>query len=287
MFYEEKLKFYHTAFEDYLDSFLKSLNDNLITETIKYPLMVGGKRIRPILLLACGEMLGVGLDKTLPFALALEIIHTSSLVHDDLPALDNDNFRRGQPSCHAKFGEFAGILSGDALLNLAYELVLSKIEDKKDVECVKFLSQLTGYNGMLGGQYLDVYCEKNNISHTDNLKEIQFKKTACLIIAPSVLASILADNKYRENLNNFGYYLGITFQIVDDILDCESNAQILGKSVGKDRLSGKLTNVSVYGLEKSKQQVKEYTKRAIDSIINIENSKFLVELAKRLAERIN
>ena len=276
---------YKNIFENYLDSQLNLLPKCELSDTIIYSLKNGGKRLRPVLMLITANLLGVELDRVLPFAYSLEIIHSSSLVHDDLPAIDNDDFRRGRLSCHKKFGEAEGVLCGDAMLNYAYESALANCKDLKDIKCLYALSFLTGINGMLGGQYLDVTCEKRKISSNEILYIIQKNKTGALIVASFEIAGILAETKYIENLKEFGLNLGVAFQILDDILDVESSNEILGKTVGKDLSSGKLTAVSQYGIENAKQLAEEITQKAINSIKDIQSLNLLKDLALYLLKR--
>ena len=161
---------YKNIFENYLDSQLNLLPKCELSETIVYSLKNGGKRLRPILMLITANLLKVDINRVLPFAFSLELIHSSSLVHDDLPAIDNDDYRRGRLSCHKKYGEAEGILCGDAMLNYAYEVALANCKDSLDIKCLSSLSKLTGINGMLGGQYLDVTCEKRKICNKEILK---------------------------------------------------------------------------------------------------------------------
>lgn len=276
---------YRDIFENYLDNQLNILPKCELSETIIYSLKNGGKRLRPVLMIITADLLNVEINKVLPFAYALEVIHSSSLVHDDLPALDNDDMRRGRPSCHKKFGEAEGILCGDAMLNYAYEVAIANCKDNIDINCLYALSKLTGVNGMLGGQYLDVTCEKRKICSKEILSTIQKTKTGALLVAPFEIAGILAQSKYLDNLKEFGLNLGVAFQILDDILDVESSKEVLGKSIGKDLDSGKLTAVSVYGLEKAKILAEEKTQKAIDSIKDIQSLILLKDLALYLLKR--
>ncbi len=277
---------YKTLFEDFLDQEIQKLPCCELSEAIVYSVKNGGKRLRPTLMLLTADALGVDLNKVLPFALSLELIHCSSLVHDDLPALDNDNLRRGKPSCHVKFGEAEAILCGDAMLNYAYEIASFYCQDKNDIISLNTLAKYSGIFGMLGGQYLDVTCEKRNIKSKEILLDIQKNKTSALFTLCFIIPSILANNNYYNNLENYGQNLGIAFQIVDDILDEISNQETLGKSIGKDKSSGKLTSVALYGLEKSKEMSEVYTKNAIDSLKDNKIFNNLVIIANELLTRI-
>ena len=282
---QEEIKKYKIIFENYLNDILKNLPSGELSETIKYSIRNGGKRLRPILMLITSDCFGVDLKKALPLACALELVHCSSLVHDDLPCIDNDDFRRGQLSCHKKFGEAEGVLCGDAMLNFAYEVVLNSFEDINQIKALKLLADYSGVNGMLGGQFLDVTCEKRNISSKEILYNIQLNKTSKLLTAPLVMASVLANELHFENLKSFGTNLGIAFQIADDILDVVGSQQNLGKSIGKDEQNGKLTSVSLYGLAQAKKMVVEYTTKAIDAIKDIKELNILSVFAKFLIDR--
>lgn len=282
---KDKIEFYKDKVDKYLTELFDGLAKNGLSDAMRYSVLNGGKRLRPVLMLITGELLGIDTDKALPFSCALEIIHSSSLVHDDLPALDNDDLRRGKPSCHKKFGEAEAILCGDALLNIAYEICAENISSKQEIECFKLLSSYSGCKGMLGGQYADITCEKSKVYNKEILSFIQTNKTAKLITAPFVMASCLSNGKYMENLLNFGLNLGVAFQIVDDILDAVGDER-LGKTIGKDSNSGKLTDILIYGLENSKQRAREYTEKAIKNIVDIKELSPLVEYARNLIDRV-
>lgn len=247
---------YLTAFEEYAAAYCQKLktDPSILGESMQYSLMQGGKRIRPVLALAVADILGVDFADVLPFALAIEMIHTHSLIHDDLPALDNDDFRRGQPSNHKKYGEAIAVLAGDALLNTAYSICLDECyKGEKQIVAAKYLNECTGILGMLAGQVADMQFEKaeKDVSEADVLS-IYEKKTVKLILAPIVIASILGNNKNYLPLERFGKNLGMLFQFTDDILDENGDATVMGKSVGKDKKANKLTSVRVYQLEGAK-----------------------------------
>ena len=247
---------YLTVFEEYAKSYCEKLNTqpSILGESMQYSLMQGGKRIRPVLALAVAEILNVPFADVLPFALAIEMVHTHSLVHDDLPALDNDDFRRGKPSNHKKFGEAIAVLAGDALLNTAYSICLDECyKGEKQIVSTKYLNECTGVTGMLAGQVADMQFEKagEDVSEADVLSVYE-KKTVKLILAPIVIVSILANNKNYLPLEQFGKNLGMLFQFTDDILDESGDAAVMGKSVGKDKQANKLTSVRIYQLEGAK-----------------------------------
>lgn len=282
---KEKILFYKDKVDKYLSELFTSLQKSDLTESMKYSVLNGGKRLRPVLMLITCELLKVDTDRALPFACAIEIIHSSSLVHDDLPALDNDDLRRGKPSCHKKFGEAQAILCGDALLNLAYEIFANNIKCEQDVQCFKVLSEFSGQNGMLGGQFRDITCEKMQKYSLDDLVFIQNNKTAKLIAAPLCMASCLSGGQFYNQLLNFGLNLGVAFQIADDVLDAVGDER-LGKTIGKDLDSGKLTDIKLYGLEKSRQRVKDFTQSAINYISQERQLDLLCEFAKELVDRV-
>ena len=283
MNFNEQYNKYKLHFEAVLDNCLSKYcaDDNVIFEAIKYSILDAGKRIRPVLCYATNEMLGGANELVDHFALAIEMIHTYSLVHDDLPCMDNDDYRRGKQSTHKKFGENIGVLTGDALLNLAFETVLSKSQfSSDDVLALSLLSKYSGAKGMIKGQVLDLINEHNNNAGEKELLEIYHNKTAKLISAPILIASILNGKKYFNQLSEFGYYLGVLFQLVDDVMDVESDFSLMGKSPNKDLEEGKLTSIKVYGLDKAKKLCFDYYDKCISILSEIPNSEFLIELTK-------
>lgn len=249
MTYSEIYDQYLTRFESALKLYTDELTVEppLLKESMVYSLMLGGKRIRPVLMLAVYDILG-GKEDVMPFAIALEMIHTYSLIHDDLPAMDNDDFRRGKPSNHKKFGEGNAVLAGDALLNTAFELCLAECKKGyEQVEAARYLASCAGVNGMIGGQSADLAWTGKDVSE-EQLAFIYEHKTAKLITAPAVMAAILTGGKYMLELEQFASLLGHLFQLTDDILDETGSFADLGKTIGKDKEEGKLTAVRVYGL---------------------------------------
>lgn len=254
---------YHLQYEKYLAKFEKyALNymaqiqtkPSVLGESMRYSLLSGGKRIRPVLALACADVLGISDKDVLPFALALEMIHTYSLIHDDLPAMDNDDFRRGKPTSHKAFGEANAILAGDALLNESYGICLNEsMKGEKYAVAAKFLNECAGIQGMIVGQSADIYYSElgQDVSEED-LLYIYEHKTGKLILAPISIVSILAGGKYYVEMESFGKLLGRLFQMTDDILDVTGDFNDLGKNVGKDEGKNKLTCIRVYGLEGAK-----------------------------------
>lgn len=247
---------YLSVFESYAEKYAADLQTEpaVLGESMRYSLLSGGKRIRPVLALACADLLGVDEQEILPFALALEMIHTYSLIHDDLPAMDNDDFRRGKPTSHKAFGEANAILAGDALLNEAYALCFAQCsKGEKYVYAASFLNECAGIYGMIVGQSADLYySEKDAEISEETLSYIYEHKTGKLLLAPVAVASILADNKNYLALENFGRLLGRLFQMTDDVLDVTGDFKELGKTIGKDETENKLTCVRLYGLEGAK-----------------------------------
>ena len=286
---------YDSIYEHYLNSFKNYLNnyfdnpDSDIPEKLlgamKYAVLDGGKRIRPVLCLAVADMFGINQDKVLNYCLAIEFIHSYSLVHDDLPCMDNDDYRRGKLSTHKKYGEAIGVLTGDALLNTAFELCLSKKENtQSDIEAMRIIAKCAGASGMIAGQINDMLFSKKDGTESD-LLNIFINKTSMLIMCSVLVPSILAKNKYYNELKEFAINLGILFQITDDILDEESTLNVLGKTPHKDKEEDKLTSIKVFGLEESKNQAEEYYQRCLYILDNIENSDFLIDFTKRLYTR--
>ena len=283
MNFNEQYNKYKLHFESVLDKCLNKYctEDNVIFESIKYSILDAGKRIRPVLCYATNEILGGNNELVDVFALAIEMIHTYSLVHDDLPCMDNDDYRRGKKSTHKKFGENIGVLTGDALLNLAFETALSKSHfSTDDALALSLLSKYSGAKGMIKGQVLDLLNENNDTAHEKELLEIYHNKTAKLISAPILIASILNGKKYFNQLSEFGYYLGVLFQLVDDVMDVESDFSTMGKSPNKDFEEGKLTSIKVYGIDKAKELCAFYCEKCISILNEIPNSEFLIELTK-------
>ena len=247
---------YAKTFEAYAQSYAEKLKTvpALLGECMLYSLLNGGKRIRPVLFLATADALGVDKEEVLPFALALEMIHTYSLIHDDLPAMDNDDFRRGKPSCHKAFGEANAILAGDGLLNEAYAICLEEsMKGATYAVASKYLNECAGIYGMIAGQSADLYFSETEKELTEeDLLFVYEHKTGKLLLASVVIPAILSNHKNYLPLERFGKMLGTLFQMTDDILDVTGDFQELGKSTGKDETENKLTCVRLYGLELAK-----------------------------------
>ena len=282
----EKAKVINAELAQYLDC-MKDAPET-IKSAMGYSLLSGGKRIRPAILLAANEMMGGSERRALPFACAIEMIHTYSLIHDDLPAMDNDTLRRGKPTNHVVYGEAVAILAGDALLNLAYEIMISACiaQGQGALMTAQHIAEASGSQGLIGGQCLDIMAT-GTFTTEAKLQEMHMKKTGALLSA-AVLSGIALNNPGDEivySMRDFGYHLGMLFQITDDILDCEGNASELGKSVGKDKEENKTTYVLLYGLERSKELACEHAVNAVKSLECLNNVDFFRLLATYILER--
>ncbi len=285
--YGEYLEFFNEKLNDYINGYVIDC-PKILSESMKYAVTDGGKRIRPILLMATADALGVNLDEIIFYAYAIEFIHSYSLVHDDLPAMDNDDYRRGKLSTHKKFGEAFGILAGDGLLNLAFETCLKKPKiTNLDISAMRILFDLSGAKGMVKGQVLDLQNEKNPVYSKELLYEIFENKTAKLISAPILIASKLAGDKCFEELKNYSYNIGILFQIIDDILDVEGDFNSIGKTPNKDENSDKLTSIKIFGLEKAKKIAEDLYVQSKIILNNIPNSEFLQAFTDKMYFRKN
>lgn len=272
---------------------VKDLPQNHIFEAMRYSLLASGKRLRPILAIKACELVGGDLSQILKFACSIEMIHTYSLIHDDLPSLDNDDYRRGKLTNHKVYGESMAILAGDGLLNLAYELISEEMLKNKN-NCYKYakafneLSVSAGIYGMIGGQVVDVLSE-NQIIDKDILEFIHNKKTSALIEASLVCGAIIGggSNSEIENIRKFGKAIGLCFQIRDDILDIVGDMDKLGKDIGSDEENSKCTYVSMYGLEKSIEMTQKLCNEAKNSINNFKSNEadFFKDLAHYLVYR--
>ncbi|MCL1901062.1 MAG: polyprenyl synthetase family protein [Firmicutes bacterium] len=292
MDFTNELKTLAELFEDELSKMLKRLSEEIYNPlylAMEYSLKSGGKRIRPVLTLAVAKMIGVDFSRVMPFCLAVECIHAYSLIHDDLPAMDNDDFRRFKPTNHRVFGEAYAILAGDALLNLAFETLFNNAGFDKDlksyINACSVIADCSGAKGMIAGQALDMAEQKSQNKETLHL--LQLNKTAKLIYASVVPVGILAglSEKKLEALREFAINLGLAFQTTDDILDATSDIEKVGKSTKKDERLNKLTSVKVLGLEKGKELACDYTENAIKALKAFKNSEFLRQFARDILER--
>lgn len=275
--------------EHTLLSFLPDCKDGQesVVQAMEYSLVIGGKRLRPVFALEFAQACGGSREDALPFACAMEYVHTYSLIHDDLPCMDNDDLRRGKPSCHKAFGEDTALLAGDALLTHAFEIIASSdLSDDKKVSASLLLAQNAGVGGMIGGQVIDLIYEKENPT-VKQLLNVYRMKTGALISAACLMGCISAgaDEEKMSAASKFAYSLGIAFQIQDDILDIVGDEKELGKPVGSDAENEKITYAALVGIEKAKSDVKKLTNAAVNQLDIFENSDFLKALALSLVNR--
>ena len=262
-----------------------------LIDAMNYSLEAGGKRVRPALVYAFCEALGGSLTSAIAPACAIEMIHTFSLIHDDLPAMDNDDFRRGKPSCHKKFGEAMAILAGDALSVLPYEIIADSPDLTADqkVLIISVLANSVGRDGMIGGQVIDMLNEERSDVTEEELRNMYRCKTGQLIAVSCVMGAICADAS-RETLRSaaeYGLRLGLAFQIIDDILDVTSTQEELGKPIGSDERENKTTFVTLFGLEKAIELADKATSEALEWLDSVEDNVFLKELTEKLLRRKN
>ena len=264
-----------------------------VGEAMRYSLQAGGKRVRPVLCMLAAEAVGASAEKALSCALALEYIHTYSLIHDDLPAMDDDDLRRGKPTCHVTFGEGQAILAGDGLLTEAFQTLASDplLPADQCVEAVRVLSEAAGWRGMVGGQSLDlegeVLTRSGGTYDLEHLKRIHRLKTGALLRGALELGAIAGDATaaQRMTLRAAGSALGLAFQIQDDLLDATSTAERMGKRVGKDQGRGKITYPLLLGLDGARAALAEATERAQALLKPLPNPRSLMAWAHYLAER--
>ena len=273
--------------------FLTDGPDKELLDAMRYSLLAGGKRVRPVLALKfcqtlCGEM-----DPALDYACAVEMLHTYSLIHDDLPCMDDDELRRGKPTCHVQYGEWLALLAGDALQAAAFErLALSaRTSPKANAKACEVLAVAAGRHNMCAGQYLDMV-EEGHVLDEKRLIQIHLCKTSALLGAACLLgltaSPVEPTEKQWAAAERYARELGLAFQIRDDMLDVESTAEELGKPIGSDQSNGKTTFASLYGLEKCSELVAEHTRLAQESIVGVfRDAEFLCELAQSMAVRRN
>ncbi len=257
-----------------------------VYHAMNYSVQGGGKRIRPVLLMACYEMFADQTETILPFCAAMEYIHTYSLIHDDLPCMDDDDLRRGNPTCHIQFGEAMAVLAGDGLLNRAYEKIFSS-DHPKAMEAGKKISYYAGCEGMIGGQVIDMESENKTIS-LDTLQQLQRMKTGALLAAACGAGAVLggASADHVQCLEEFGFLLGLAFQIQDDILDVTATSAELGKPTGSDEKNQKTTYVSLLGLEECHNLNRQLTQKAIETLKPFgEKAIFLKDMCCWLSDR--
>jgi geranylgeranyl diphosphate synthase, type II len=290
-----KLKEYFSHNKRLVEAKLESLVESqagvpIIYDAMKYSLLAGGKRLRPIMAIMACELFDGDMNEVMTYACSIEMIHTYSLIHDDLPAMDNDDYRRGKLTNHKVFGEGFAILAGDALLNKAFEIIhQALIENPRldNIRAAAYISKASGAQGMIGGQCIDLYYENKGID-LDILNAMHDKKTGAMIRAPLVAGALISGAKDEDvqRIEKFGQLIGLAFQISDDILDVEGSTEKLGKRTGSDASNNKSTFVSYYGIEKSKEMAKELIKEA-QNIIDLYGNKGLLlkELSNYIIER--
>ena len=290
--YSEKLDSYRALVETALPSYLPAAKDGeeTVCHAMAYACEAGGKRLRPVLLTAFAVLAGGDANAVQPFACAIEMIHSYSLVHDDMPCMDNSPLRRGKPSVHAKFGEDMALLCGDALLNRAFETVLSAndsaIPADRRLRASFVLARAAGIRGMIGGQTIDLENEGKAIK-LSLLEELHRKKTGALITAACEMGAILGggDEATVSAAREYGKSVGLCFQLVDDILDVTATAEELGKPVGGDEQNEKNTYVSLLGLDETRRLAAEHTDKAVAALDGIAGAEDLQALAKALLSR--
>ena len=258
-----------------------------VTKAMRYSLSNGGKRLRPIFVLEFCRMCGGDVNKALPYACAIEYIHTYSLIHDDLPCMDNDDMRRGKPSCHKMYGEATALLAGDALLTHAFEICsASELSDSQNLRAVSLLSQNAGVGGMIGGQVIDLKYEQSDPSISDILT-VHRLKTGALISAACILGCIAAgaDDEKIALASRYAYMIGTAFQIRDDLHDIMGDEEKLGKPVGSDADNDKTTYVTLVGADRAQQDVKTLTDKAVEILDSFSENDFMKTLSEYLVNR--
>jgi geranylgeranyl diphosphate synthase type II len=285
---------FKTSYDSYLqivEQYIKDMpwTEDLMSKSMYYSLFAGGKRIRPVLALATAECVGGNIQDVLPAAVALELIHTYSLIHDDLPAMDNDDYRRGKLTNHKVFGEGYAILAGDGLLTYAFELLSSRMSFPAELQ-LRVLHEVAvaaGRLGMVGGQVLDLDGEGKDLTLSE-IEDINRKKTGALLQVSVRLGAILGGGREDqiETLTRYAQALGLAFQIKDDILDIEGDSQILGKPVGSDQKNAKATYPFLMGLEKARECLHAQTSKALEALECFgERGRFLAQLAEYMKNR--
>ena len=287
MNYNEQYDFYRRAVEETLQSAVPLDVPQPLQDAMRYSLLAGGKRLRPVLLVAAYALIKDDFTAVLPFAAALEMVHTYSLIHDDLPAMDNDDLRRGRPTCHKVYGEGMAVLAGDGLLSLAFE-TMTESAHPRAFAAMKELAMRCGTRGMIAGQCKDLKAEETG-GDEETLHYIHLHKTADLLTAPIVMGLTLAGASEEEIAAGraYGKNLGMAFQIIDDILDEVGDEKTLGKSIGKDKEENKCTWTRIYGLEKARLDAQKYTDQAANCLEIFQNKgNFLKILAQRALVRV-
>lgn len=292
MDFNSKVKSHQEHINKYLDSIIPVEHKYIktILDSMRYSVFAGGKRLRPILMIGVGELYEYPEYNMLPFACSIEMIHTYSLIHDDLPAMDNDDYRRGKLTNHKVYGEGMAVLAGDALLNFAFENMLEFASSKKEfkyVDAALEIARASGIHGMIGGQVVDVENE-NKVIDKDLMDYMHSKKTGALITASVRAGAIISDASIEDMaiLTIYAQKLGLAFQIIDDILDIVGDEKKLGKKTGSDIKKNKATYVSMVGLEKSREMAKQLSYEALEQTKHFNmKGEFLTQLTQYLLNR--
>ena len=294
MEFKEELKVYQQMINEELEKYLRKEEcpEEVLNQSMEYSLMAGGKRLRPILVVSTYKLFKDDIKKCIPYAVAIEMIHNFSLIHDDLPGIDNDDFRHGKPTNHKQFNEATAILAGDGLLNSGYITISNDLKNTENINELKnkvkvFNEFSIAVDRLIAGEYIDTEYEGKQISK-DILKYIHENKTGALLKLSVRMGAMLADcsKEDLEKLSSYADKIGLAFQIKDDILSEEGNEKILGKPVGNDKEAGKCTYVSEYGLEGAKTILDNITKEAIEELKDYgEKANFLKELALYIQNR--
>ena len=293
MDFKEELKKYQEIINKQLDNYIRRNNcpEEVLNKSMEYSLMAGGKRIRPILVMETYKLFKNEIEKCMPYAVAIEMVHNFSLIHDDLPGIDNDDFRHGKPTNHKKFNEATAILAGDGLLNNAYIVISEDLEKSTGIELknkIKIFNEFSkSIDRMIAGEYIDTEYEGKQISE-EYLEYIHENKTGALLKLCVRMGAILGEAKEEEleKLTNYAKKIGLAFQIKDDVLSEEGNEEIIGKPVGNDKELGKCTYVSKYGLNGAKEILEKTTNSAIEELKGFgEKAEFLRKLALYIQNR--
>ncbi|MDY3868078.1 MAG: farnesyl diphosphate synthase [Pyramidobacter sp.] len=295
MAFKDELKLRTEFFEHYMNAFCSEMSAEIpprLKESMTYSLLAGGKRIRPVLCISGAQLFGLEAEKVLPMALAFEMVHTASLIHDDLPCMDNDTMRRGKPTNHVVFGETLALLAGDALFFYAFESALSGLTKldtppQRALRALSLFADALGPRGICGGQVLDTDAQSQS-SAQDFVMNIASMKTMVLICAALASGAVLAgaDGEDLRRVTEYGRLVGIAFQVADDILDCTGDPALMGKTLGKDEVQDKKTFVHAYGLDGARRRLRDMTDESIALLEPFgERAAFLKDLAVYLESR--
>lgn len=292
MSFSDQLSLYVTRAEQGLESHLPAASERpvRIHEAMRYAMQGGGKRLRPVLLLATAELFGTKDDSAIPAAVAVECIHTYSLVHDDLPCMDNDDLRRGRATTHKAYDEATALLTGDALLTHAFSLLATAYAHQPELShaLIRELAHTAGSQRLIGGQMEDLLAERKSDATPDDLEFIHLNKTAAMLESSLIMGGLVggADKSQIDILRQAGLNLGLAFQIIDDILDATADTATLGKTVGKDAAADKTTYVKLHGIDSARLIAQEHTAKAIAALKSLPgDTTFLIALTQKMAKR--